>query len=200
VALANYDELIDALSDWLSNAPVARNIPQFIRLAEAKLEREIRCRYNQAFISGVFNAATEPLPADFVDISSLSLISPRRGLVYYPHEAFFAMTAQDEGGSPKYVTFLGSNLHLAPVPTGSYDYTLAYYTTIPSLQTSSTNWLIDVAPDVYLYASLSEAEPFLKNDARLAMWKEMRNAGIELLNGNDRLLRSRGLGQRARAM
>jgi len=36
--------------------------------------------------------------------------------------------------------------------------------------TNTTNWLLTSHPDVYLYGSLLEAEPYLKDDERAALW------------------------------
>jgi hypothetical protein len=36
--------------------------------------------------------------------------------------------------------------------------------------TTTSNWVLQNAPDVYLYGALMEMEPFLQNDARIAVW------------------------------
>ena len=36
---------------------------------------------------------------------------------------------------------------------------------------SPTNWLLTSYPDIYLYASLLESAPYIKDDARVALWK-----------------------------
>ena len=48
---------------------------------------------------------------------------------------------------------------------------MLYYKTFDPLSGSApTNWVITNAPDVYLYGTLLEAEPFLMNDARVQLW------------------------------
>jgi hypothetical protein len=46
-----------------------------------------------------------------------------------------------------------------------------YYAQIPSLSVSNTtNWLLTEAPDVYLYATLIQSAPYLKEDERIGTW------------------------------
>jgi hypothetical protein len=65
-------------------------------------------------------------------------------------------------------------LEFIPTPDTTYDGELTYYAKIPSLSDSNTsNWLLAYAPDLYLYGALVEAEPYLKNDERIAVWGEL---------------------------
>jgi hypothetical protein len=43
------------------------------------------------------------------------------------------------------------------------------------------NWLITNAPDVYLYATLLEAAPYLNDDARTQVWGALLEQGISAL-------------------
>lgn len=66
---------------------------------------------------------------------------------------------------------LGHPALLDPTPDAAYPITLAYVARIPALSDANpTNWVLQQAPQMYLYASLLEAEPFLANDARAALW------------------------------
>jgi hypothetical protein len=50
---------------------------------------------------------------------------------------------------------------------------------------SNTNWMLQNAPDVYLYGSLMELEPFIQNDARLAVWGAGYANAIESIQSAD---------------
>lgn len=84
---------------------------------------------------------------------------------------------------------IGSILYLIGGNTSAESplaYSMAYYTTIPALSDTPTvveapgggtttvyntnNWLLTKEPGLYLYASLIETAPYLKDDARLAVW------------------------------
>jgi hypothetical protein len=80
----------------------------------------------------------------------------------------------------------GNRLWLLTNLDGS-KFTLHYFADIEPLSDSNTsNWLLEDAPDIYLYASLLEAEPFIKNDERIAVWSQALETAIKDLHDNDR--------------
>lgn len=94
------------------------------------------------------------------------------------------------GGRPRAFTIIGSvplddvdvdvsiwpngldNPFILTGPSWGGPITLVYRQGLPPLSNdASTNWLLKKAPDLYLYATLLEFEPFLRNDDRLQMWE-----------------------------
>jgi hypothetical protein len=55
---------------------------------------------------------------------------------------------------------------------------MVYWQTITALL-ASTNWLVENHPDVYLYATLMEAAPYLKADPRIEVWKGFLEEALE---------------------
>jgi hypothetical protein len=49
------------------------------------------------------------------------------------------------------------------------------------LRTTDPNWYITNAPQVLLYGSLIEAEPFLRNDERIQLWRSYYDEAVGLL-------------------
>jgi hypothetical protein len=93
-------------------------------------------------------------------------------------------------GVPSAYSIVGDEIQLAPVPDSAYEVEIAYYKKLDSLGdgtggTVTSNWLTTNAPDVLLYGALVEAEPFLKNDERLALWLSMYKASIKELTTAD---------------
>lgn len=75
---------------------------------------------------------------------------------------------------------------IVPTPIATVPWEIVYYQQPPYLDVSNqTNWLADYAPDVLLYRTLLECEPFLKNDPRMATWGQLFQAGIQALSGED---------------
>jgi hypothetical protein len=62
-----------------------------------------------------------------------------------------------------------------PEPDSGYTVNGTYWGKPTALRSASNdaqdNWLIVNAPDLALYGSLLQAEPFLKNDARIGVWQ-----------------------------
>ena len=65
---------------------------------------------------------------------------------------------------------------------------MTYYKKFDSLSdTTTTNWVILNAPDVYLYGTLLQAEPFLMNDQRIPIWERgLRQAIADLQEQDDK--------------
>lgn len=75
---------------------------------------------------------------------------------------------------------------LAPSPLRPYPMQLTYYQLPPLLDDSNqTNWLTDIAPNLLLYRALLEAEPFLKDDPRVATWQGLYAEQGQALTGQD---------------
>lgn len=75
---------------------------------------------------------------------------------------------------------------IVPTPILSYPWEIIYYQQPPYLDAATqTNWLSDYAPDVLLYRTLLECEPFLKNDERMVTWANLFKAGMEALDSED---------------
>ena len=80
---------------------------------------------------------------------------------------------------------------------------MAFYENITSLGdgTSGTvtyNWLTQNAPDILLYGSLMEAEPFIKNDERIPVWLNGYSNAIDKLHKADSRDRHSGSAMRIR--
>jgi hypothetical protein len=63
---------------------------------------------------------------------------------------------------------------------------MLFYKKFDNLSASTTtNWLITNAPDIYLYGSMLEAEPFIMNDERVQLWATALQRGVTDLQEQD---------------
>jgi hypothetical protein len=80
----------------------------------------------------------------------------------------------------------GAEFVLAPLPDTNYTLTMLYYAKPDALGDSNpSNVFMANAADCLLYGALLEAEPYLFNDARLAVWSQLFGNSIETLNSSD---------------
>lgn len=87
-------------------------------------------------------------------------------------------------GQPVYFSIIGDQMELAPTPNEDFDVEVVYRGNIPALAGNSTNWLLTLAPDVYLYGTLLEASPYTQNDERLGVWGTALATVIDQLNAH----------------
>lgn len=177
MAINDYATLQSAAADWLARADLTARIPDFISLAEARLNRELRVKQMQATVSGTISAGQLTLPADCREIQSLRV---ETGGVYVeleplPPEALqeiIPVTSFPIG----YVVVNGVAQLIGY--QADIGYQLTYWQQIPALS-AGQNWLILRHPDVYLYGALAQSAPFLRDDERLVTWGTLYKSAVD---------------------
>jgi len=174
MAISTYSELKTAVSNWLDRDDLTARIPEFIALAEARFNRELRIRKMETTTTDSTVAGTRSysLPTGWLQGRNMQLSTdPITPLEYLSPEIMDRLYAGSVTGKPLTYTIIGDNYHLGPSPDAVYTVELVYYKKFDALSDSATtNDMLTDNPDVYLYASLLEAEPFLMNDARTQLW------------------------------
>ena len=60
---------------------------------------------------------------------------------------------------------------------------MIYRANIPALsESNTTNWLLTLAPDLYLYGVLLESAPYMKEDERISTWGSGFSTALNDLN------------------
>jgi hypothetical protein len=166
--ISTYAELQAAAANWLVRGDLTARIPEFIALAEARLNRVLRTRLSEVEtpLSGAVGARTIPLPAGFAEALQLWLIDGerRRPLQFVTADL---MGASSLRGEPLSWTVDGANLAFERPCDRAYDLTLRWKRAFALSDATPTNALLTDHPDVYLFATLCEAAPFLR-DGELA--------------------------------
>jgi hypothetical protein len=189
MALTTYAELQSTIASYLARSDLTAMIPDFIRLAELRLQRELRIRQMLKVVTTVTVAgdSTVELPTDFLQIRDLHLnTNPTMVLEYLSPSALFRNARTSESGLPKQYTVLAVEFQFAPVPDSEYTLSMLYYAKPEQLSdTVASNVFLTVCPDLLLYAALGEAEPYLMNDARLQTWATLYDKGLNALTVSD---------------
>ena len=200
MAINTYATLKTAIADFLNRDDLTSAIDNFIALAEAQINRDVRHWKMEKRASGQQSGGDEyiQIPADWIETirfhvtdngtSPLDLISRK------------AMEdkragAEDETGTPRYYTHADSQFQLYPTPSATTNTELLYYAKTTGLSASNTdNWLLLEAPDVYLYGALLHSAPYLGEDERVAVWAQMYSASVAQLNKSSEDARFSGSG------
>lgn len=185
--LDSFDDIKVTIAEWLNRADLTDSIPAFIKLAEAEIGRRVRRKTLRATIA--LGTAAVVSRSDVAELRSMRLVtgSPSQDVPVYigTPEMVTDVRARTAGvtGRPRIAAVVGSELLLAPAPDKVYNAEITYYEKlVPLSATNQTNSVLTEAPDLYLYGALSAAEPFLKNDERLPVWKGLFNDGIDQLD------------------
>ena len=197
MAITDYASLQTTVADYLARSDLTSAIPGFIRFCEVHAQRELRVRYMEtiATVSTVGGTALYAVPNDYLEARAFILeTSIPAALDYMTPAAMVTKYASYSNGQPQSYSTIGQNFQLAPTPDGVYTAQLIYYAKIPSLDGVSvtSNWLLANYPDVYLYGSLLEAAPYLKDDERIQIWMGMFDRAIAEIKGEDARARWNG--------
>jgi hypothetical protein len=189
MAFTDYSALKTTIASYLGRTDLTAMIPDFITLAEARLQRELRTRQMLKSATATMTGGdnTVGLPTDFLQMRDLYIQgNPRMPVSYLSPSAFTRDARADESGRPFYYTVLASELLFAPIPDGNKTLEMLYYYKPQALSdTNTSNVFLANYPDLLLYGSLAQAEPYLMNDARLATWASLYSSTVDLIATSD---------------
>ena len=181
MAFATYSDLQSSIASWLNRTDLTSAIPDFIALAEARFNRELRTLQMVKRATAETSDEFVAVPADWLEAKDLSIAD--LPLAYITPEKLGEWKNLKVTGKTRFYTIVGGSFELFPAPTDDVTVEMAYYAKIPSLTSSNTsNWLLAKAPDLYLYGSLQQAAPYIMDDERLPLWAANATAIIQFLN------------------
>lgn len=181
-----YAELQSSISNFLNRDDLTDVLPDFIALAEAMIERDLRHWRMQERAETTLSERYTTRPGDWLETIRLTIDETGYGdlrAVSMNEMAVMRARANDVAGVPQYYCYSQDEIEVFPTPDASYTAELVYYKTIDSLSDSNTsNWLLALAPDVYLYGALIHSAPYLHDDVRAQTWASMYQAAVQRLN------------------
>lgn len=190
MALTNYTDLQASVAGWLHRTDLAAVIPDFITLAEKRINGDLDARLQDtvATLATVAGTATAASPTDVVNIRSLTVqASPNQVLNYLTPDQFNTQYAAGASGLPRSFTVIGGSIYFGPIPDAIYSVQCVYKATVPPLATSAggVNWLMTNFPQVYLMAALCASVKYTKDEASHATWEIEYKEAIQSVNDQD---------------
>ena len=174
MTITNFGTLKTAIADTLNRDDLTSVIPTFVSLAQAQFNRKIRSHRQITRGSLTIDAQFEALPADWLETIRITMdANPIRVLTQISMDDLtrYRTAIDNTTDAPVYFAHNGTDIELFPTPSTSYTGEITYYAKVTALSADAdTNWLLTNNPDVYLYGSLVHTAPYLKDDARIALW------------------------------
>lgn len=189
MSVTTYSGLVATIADTLNRGDLTNAIPTFIRLAEAQMDRRIRVRRQTTRATASVNSEYTVVPVGFAGVRSFDLSTSPPTPLQFLEPAEMTKRKHDRywpSGKPVFYSIVGEEFQFLPAPDGSYLAELTYWLRIPQLTPDNqVNWLITDNPDAYLYGSLLQAAPYLKDDDRVAMWEGFFTTIVDDINSDD---------------
>jgi hypothetical protein len=159
----SYADLLINAGEYSGHNDAAAIFPLLLRLAEAKLNRNLRTSYQETAVALPVVDGVATLPYDFLEARSYSSGDVR--------QTNFVITGNT-------ISSLGSPW------SGNLD--LVYYASIPPLSYENpSNWLLYLDPNVYLYALVVEIAIWAKDLEMGKAAESMRDSAISTVILND---------------
>jgi len=189
MAIGTYAELQTAVANWLDRDDLTARIPEFIALAEARMNRVLRIRLMEAKYTASTVAAQRnyALPTSYIQMRNFQInTSPITPLQYVTPEIYDRLWGGSTDGTPQFYTIVAGEVQLGPLPASILTMEMLFYKKITALSGSNTTEaMLTDNPDVYLYGALLEAEPFIMNDERVGLWGQGFQQAIKDLQEQD---------------
>lgn len=174
MAISTYSELKTSVADWLNRSDLTSVIPNFITLAEAQINRQLRTHDMIKRVQATIDSDYFTVPTDWLETISLVRTAAKNAVFsYVSYDELNKLKGVPLSGDSRYYTLIDGKFLIYPAASSEspINVELLYFGKIPALSDSNTtNWLLTKSPDLYLYATLTQAEPYLKNDERMAVW------------------------------
>lgn len=183
--LTTYSGLQAAIASYLDRADLTDQIPAFIKLAEAKMNRVLRMREAEAeaSLTGVVGSRYINLPTGFNEPLNLWIVRdygrqdpPPR---FVPAELMITSTTQAE---PREWTIDGTKVAFERPLDQAYSFTLRYVGSLALSDSVTSNAILADHPDAYLYGALLEAAPFLRDNDLIATYQGKYDLALEEIN------------------
>jgi hypothetical protein len=202
MAISTYTELKTSIASWLNRDDLTSVIPDFISLAEAGINRDLRHYKMIERADATLDSRYVQLPADWMETVRFSITSGntyRLELVSRDDMLEYRQKTANTSGRPRFYANIGDTIEVFPTPDADYTMQLQYYAKTPALSDSNaSNWLLLDAPDVYLYGTLIQSAPYLQDDARTQTWAALYAAALQSLQKASDDTRFAGSGLRMR--
>lgn len=184
MSIASYSDLKTKVASWLrrsGNATFVAEVPDFIALAEARLNRELGPVETDASMTGTTDSRS-------LSISSLSLVEPIALWLADPSNQNERQVQKQSPASMAYVDSSGrpgqwcmdtaTTLALDRPCDIEYSFRFHYRQKFALSDSATTNWLLTNHPDLYLAASLMWGAGYLESWMNGANFKAMLDEGL----------------------
>jgi hypothetical protein len=173
LSLSSYSDLQTAVGNWLHRSDLTSQIPDFITLAENRINNDLRHRSMETAQASTMASGVLAVPSNYIELkdayisSTTPYVNLARKSAEWIYENYPYRIAHN---TPSFIAREGSNFIFGPYPDTNYTVTLVYYNRLAALS-SAVNTVFTTYPGLWLYGALLEAAPYLKDDKRIGIWE-----------------------------
>lgn len=179
-----YQSLISDVQTYVErdDSPFIDQIPTFIMLAENRLASEVRGLGYLRVVTTNLNGPQLVKPVRWRETKSFS-ITVNSEIVYLQSRGYQYCRAFNSNGSTGTPRYYSDEVYeywfIAPNPSDAFPVEIQYHERPEPLSNEqSVSWTTQYAPQLLLYATLMEAQPFLKLPERIAEFQGLYDRAL----------------------
>lgn len=185
--IVTYSDLKTEMADWLAKSNLTSAIPGLIQNWEEKFYRQPKNfgRWMEISLSEIVASSVIAVPDDYLGLKVAYVEGQRRPPLdrVSLQNLYGRFPRGVDTGVPMFISRDATSFVFGPQPDSDYTIKGVYWgkpTLLRSAASDATaHWLIVNAPDLVLYGALLEAQPYLRNDARIATWQGMYGQSLQ---------------------
>lgn len=185
--ILGYTDLLSAVADWLAKSNLTTAIPGFVQNWEERFYRQPKNfgRWMEFALSDTIASSVIPIPDDYLALKYAYIdTNPAQRLDRVTLNQLYGTYPRNMSTDlPRWIARDVGNFVFGPPPDSTYDVKGVYWAKPAPMRDfpsdADDHWLIVNAPDLVLYGSLLEAQPYLRNDARLPVWQQMYGTALQ---------------------
>jgi hypothetical protein len=198
--MTDFADLKTQIADWANRQDWSDAlVTSFVRMAEAKINAELRVDRMLSAIEAIIINRCAPLPDDWLEMDLVRIQNPNAAdgwypIEYKPRHQFYSMKDKYAYG---YYTIEGRQIYFggAPDAVNGINFKLVYYAEVPVFSDTVDSWVYTKQPSLYLFASLMHADLHAVGEENTAAsLKQLVEDTITKLNADH--LRARASGSR----
>ena len=173
--LTSYSGLKTSIANLLNRSDLTDYIDGFIDMFEADVDNDLRTVWQEATVDVTPSSGRITLPADFLNARQVrAKTNPTVNLTPTTLDFIDTRYRDRPSGTPRY--YAVSNGTMLILPTTTSDIELTYYQEITKLSdANTTNWLLEMSPQMYLYGAAIHSAPLLHDDQRIQLWGQLHD-------------------------
>jgi hypothetical protein len=182
----NYGEFKTLVRTYIKRTDLDDLIPTWVAMAGLRIDSDCKLAAQEYRTTTPAVAQYIPLPADFIEMRNIQVdYRGQLALEYLTPEQLDNMTFQRLEGPPRFYTIFNNQVELYPQGTAESELTLElfYFAKNPDLTSDlQETKVLSQHPQLWLYAVMVEAMPFLEHESGQASWATMYRDMAEVLN------------------
>lgn len=207
--ITDFDTLKAAVADFTNRTDLTAQMDTFVQLAEATFNRTLRMQDQQTAIDLDIVDGAVTLPAEVAELISVAVREDTdRRLPYVTVAEYLDRGEMGSSGPATGYTLQGRQLLLVPGAGNATQLRLRYFAKLaPLSSTTPSNWLLERAPDAYLYGTCAQVAAYLRDTEAAQQWEGAKAAVLQAeieadrnarYNGSPLVMRARPLGENRR--